>query len=158
MTIRFDAAELGRLSFSAFWLCATVNRFCLSQIIKRAPVKFFVLGAALHGVLLIVGVFSGSAIVLCVMVGSLGFVGGHFIPVLVSECAVGYEGKTTFTTSFVMFLLGVSRIAAPLLMAFASTRVSFVFGMMIPAASAFAAAACGLIAQRTEGVGSHNRS
>jgi predicted MFS family arabinose efflux permease len=143
MAVRFDAAELGALSISAYWLCATINRFCLSQVIRRAPMKFFAIGAVLYAALLVAGVLSESPVIMTVMVGASGLVSGQFVPGLVSQCAVGYEGKTTLTTSFIMIVMGIGRIVAPLMMAFASTQVSFAFGMMIPAATAIAAAASG---------------
>jgi len=143
MTLQFDSAELGAISFSVYWVCATLNRFLSAYFVKRAPVKFFILGTILSGVFLFIGVISSSPILLCVMVGAFGFCSGHFIPVLVSECAIGYEGRTTFTTSFVMIVLGVARIAAPLVMAFVGTQISLTIGMMLPVASALIASCCG---------------
>jgi len=153
MTLRFGDAELGALAFSAYWMCATVNRFFLAQFIKRAPMKFFVLGAALSGASLLIGILSGNAVILCVMVGVLGFCSGHFMPVLVSECAVGYDGRTTFTTSFLMIVLGVSRIVAPIMMAFLSTHISMVFCMLLPVAAALVASCCGLLVVKTRSTG-----
>jgi len=155
MTLRFDAAELGAMAFSAFWVCATINRFCFSQTIKKAPMKYFTVGAILHGVFLTAGVVSASPIVLCVMVGAVGLSGGHFFPVLISEFATGYEGKTSFTTSLMMFIAGLSRIVTPVLVAYTSTQVSLFIGIMIPAAAAFVAAVCGWLVVRasaSEGV------
>ena len=150
MTVRFDHAELGALAFSAYWLCSTINRFCFSHIVRRAPMKFFAVGAVIHGIFLIVGILSADPVVLSVMVGALGLVGGHFFPVLVSEFARGYEGKTTFTTTFLLFVSGAGRIGAPLLMAYISTNLSFGIGMMIPIAASFVAAAGGLMAVRSD--------
>jgi fucose permease len=146
MTLRFDAAELGAMAFSAFWVCATINRFCLSQTIKQAPMKFFTIGAVLHGVFLTIGIVSANPIVLCVMVGAVGLSGGHFFPVLISEFAMGYEGKTSFTTSLMMFIAGLSRIFTPVLVAYTSTQISLFIGIMIPAVAAFVAAGCGWLA------------
>jgi len=148
MTISFDAADLGAIALSAFWLCATANRFLMSQLVKRAPLKFFVLGSALFAVVLTIGVMSSDAIVLLVAVGLLGFCGGHFVPVLVSECAVGYEGKTGFTTSFIMFVTGISRIIAPLLIAYIATQLSTTFSMLISAITAIIAAFFAILAIR----------
>jgi len=148
MTIRFDAAVLGATAFSAFWLCATANRFLMSQLVKRAPLKFFILGSALFAVVLTLGVMSSSAIVLLVAVGLLGFCGGHFVPVLVSECAVGYEGKTGFTTSFIMFVTGIPRIIAPLIIAYIATQLSTTFSMLISAITAIIAAFFAVLAIR----------
>ena len=150
MTLSYGAAELGALSISVYWICSTANRFLLAQVIKRAPMKFFALGAALSGVFILIGVFSGNPIVLCVMMGLFGFCSGHFIPVLISECAKGYEGKTTFTTSLVMFLMAIARIVCPILIAFVSTQISLTLGMMLPAAAAFLTMTCGLYAIKSE--------
>jgi len=146
MTLRYDAAEIGALSITVYWICATVNRFLLAPIIKRAPVKFFVLGAFFSGISLLIGVVSGSSVVFCVCIGIFGLCSGHFIPVLVSESAVGYDGRTTFTTSVIMFLMSLARIAAPIMMAFLSTQISLTIGMMLPITTAIAAMICGLFA------------
>ena len=150
MTIRFDAGELGAISISAFWLLATVNRFAMSQIVKRAPMKFFALGATFYAVFLAIGIVSANPYVLCVMVGLVGFCGGHFIPVLVSQCAAGYEGKTSFTTSFIMFVMSGSRIVTPLLMAYVGTQISLIVGMIIPIAAALIAACFGILVLKAE--------
>jgi len=148
MTLRYDAAELGALSITVFWVCATANRFLLAQVIKRAPMKFFALGAFLSAVLVFTGVISGNPVVLCVLMGVLGFCCGHFVPVLVSESAVGYEGRTTFTTSIIMFVMSVGRIVAPIMMAYTSTHISLDLAMMLPVVAALVTAGCCLIASR----------
>ena len=143
MTLRFDSAQMGAIATSAFWLCATVTRLFLSRIIKRSPIKAYSISALLYGIFIAAGVFSGNAIALCVAVGAAGFCGGLFVPVLIGQFAVGNEGRTSFTTSVAMFVTGIPRIAAPLLIAFVSTKWSLLSGMMIPAVTAIAAAACG---------------
>jgi len=150
MTLNYNAAELGALSISIYWICSTINRFFFAQVIKRAPMKFFALGAALSGIFILIGVFSGNPIVFCVMIGLFGLCSGHFIPVLVSECAKGYEGKTTFTTSLVMFLMAIARIVCPILIAYVSTQISLTLGMMLPVTAAFLTLTCGLYAIKRE--------
>jgi len=149
MTLRYDAAELGVLSLTIYWICSTVNRFFLAQLVKRAPMKFFALGSAVSAISLLIGIFSGSPVVFCVMMGVFGFSSGHFIPVLVSECAKGYEGRTTFTTSFIMFVMCISRVISPLMIAFLSTQVSLTAGMMLPVAASFGCMVCGLLAKKS---------
>jgi len=146
MTLRYDAAELGVLSISIYWVCSTINRFFFSQIIMRAPLKFFTLGAFLSAVSLLIGIFSGNPVVLCVMLGVFGFCSGHFIPVLISECAKGYEGRTTFTTSLIMFVMCIARIVSPLMIAYFSTQISLTIGMMLPVIAAASTALCGWFA------------
>jgi len=149
MTLRYNAADLGALSITVYWICATANRFLLAQVVKRAPMKFFALGALLSGVFLLTGIVSGNPVVLCVMIGAFGFCSGHFVPVLVSECAVGYEGKTTFTTSLLMFIMCIGRIAAPVLMAFVGTQISLTIGMLLPVAAALLSTGCGWYALKS---------
>jgi len=146
MTLRYDAAEMGAVSITVYWVCATINRIFFPYFTKRAPMKFFTLGSVLSGVFLLIGIFSGSAVVLCVMMGAFGFCSGHFVPVLVRECAVGYEGKTTFTTSFIMFILCIGRIVSPLMMAFTTAHISLDVSMIIPVAAALLAAGFGWMA------------
>jgi MFS family permease len=148
MTLRYNAAELGVLSISVYWVCSTLNRFFLTNFIKRAPMKFFALGAALSTVSLLIGIFSGSPVILCVMMGVFGLCSGHFIPVLVSECAIGYEGRTTFTTSFLMFVMCIARIVSPLMIAFVSTQISLTLGMMLPVTAALMTMICGWFAKQ----------
>jgi len=146
MTLRYDAAELGVLSISIYWVCSTVNRFFLAQVIKRSPMKFFALGSALSAASLLIGIFSGNPVVFCAMMGVFGFSSGHFIPVLISECAAGYEGRTTFTTSLIMFVMCIARIVSPLMIAFLSTQISLTAGMLLPVAAAIAGVCCGWFA------------
>ena len=147
MTVRFGgtgdivfltltAEDMGILSLTLFWVGATINRFFFSSFINKAPMKFFILGSLISGIAITAGVISDSPTVMFFMVGILGLVCGHFIPVLVSECAKGYEGKTTFTTSILMLVMGICRIIVPVLVASASVWISPSFSMMIPAAAA----------------------
>jgi hypothetical protein len=84
------------------------------------------------------------------MVGAIGLSGGHFFPVLISEFAMGYEGKTSFTTSFMMFISGFARIVTPVFIAYTSTQISHAFGIMIPAVAAFVSAGCGWLVVKAE--------
>ena len=113
--------------------------------------KFFTLGAALSTAALLIGIFSGNPVVLCVMMGVFGFCSGHFIPVLIGECAVGYKGHTTFTTSFLMFVMCIARVVSPIMIAFVSTQISLTLGMMLPVTAALAAAFCGWFAIKNRG-------
>lgn len=149
MTVRFDAAALGTVSITVYWICATVNRFCVSGI-RMKPLRLFVLGCGLGAVFICGGVAANSAVAMCVASGAFGLVTGHFMPVMLSECAIGYEGKTTMTTSVMLFAMSVVRIFVPLAMAFLSTSISFVAGMLLPAAIALLAALFGVLAERAQ--------
>ena len=143
MTLRYDAAGLGAISITVYWIFSTITRFFLARFVKRAPMLYFSLGAVMSGIFIIIGVISGSPVIMCIMMGLFGLCSGHFIPVLISECAVGYEGRTTFTTSIIMFFMCIARVSGPILIAFVSTQTSLMLGMMLPVAGALAAAGCG---------------
>ncbi|MCL2221949.1 MAG: MFS transporter [Oscillospiraceae bacterium] len=132
MTLRFDAEDIGLLSVTIYWICATANRLLFARFVKNASMLFVAIGALLSGAAVFIGVASGNPIVLCVMMGVFGFCSGHFVQVLVAECAAGYKGRTSFTTSFLMFVMCIARIGAPVIMAFVGTQVSLFGGMMIP--------------------------
>jgi len=132
MTLRFDAENIGLISVTIYWVCATANRFLFAKLVKKASMSLFTLGAILSGAAIFIGVLSGNPIVLCVMMGVFGFCSGHFVQILVAEAAVGYEGRTSFTTSFLMLIMCIARIIAPVTMAFVGTQISLFVGMMIP--------------------------
>jgi len=141
MTLRFDAESIGLLSVTVYWVCATINRFLFAKFVKNSSMLLVTIGAVLSGVAVFFGIASGNPIVLCVMMGVFGFCSGHFIQVLVAECAAGYEGRTSFTTSFLMLVMCIARIGAPVIMAFVGTQISLSGGMMIPAVACLLTAA-----------------
>jgi hypothetical protein len=114
---------------------ATISRFIVPTF-KQRPFALLAAGGAGSFVCLIAGVFSGRAVFMCAALGALGLVGGHFFPVLYNESARGYEGRTTSAISFFMLICGLTRMAIPLIMAYASAYFSVALCMLIPAASA----------------------
>ena len=70
------------------------------------------------------------------------------MPVLISQSAAGYEGRTTFTTSIIMFVMCCGRIVAPIMIAYISTQISLTLGMMLPVFAVLAAALCGSLAKK----------
>ena len=71
------------------------------------------------------------------------------MPMLIAECATAYQGKTTLTTSLMMIVGGVARLAVPLLTASVTSAVSATAGMLVPAAFAVLAGVLSLAALRT---------
>ncbi len=133
MTVRHDAAALGTFSISLFWICATINRVFISKIRVDRMILFFV-GAGLSALTVLIGVLVGSPILMVVMAGLTGLVTGHFMPVIFGECARGYEGNTTMTTSVCIFLMGIARTLTPLLIAFLSSVYTVSAGMLVTSA------------------------
>ena len=147
MALRFDAGAIGAASLTVFWVCATISRFFAVRV-KIAPMRLIVWGSIIGGACIVAGVLSGSAYFMCAMTGALGFAIGFIMPVLFSEGAKGYEGKTTFTSSVLLLVMGVTRIAIPLLMAYFSAYVSVSLCMLLPAAFSVIAAGFGYMTER----------
>ena len=97
---------LGATCLTVYWVAATVNRF-LAPHLRVRPL-------------------------LLICFGLLGLVTGHFMPMMVAECARGYQGSTTLTTSMYMFVTGIARVVVPILMADLSDAVSIQVGMSVP--------------------------
>lgn len=138
MTVEFDAAALGATCLTVYWVATTVNRFVVPRMRGR-PVALLVWGGVLTAAVFVAGVLVHSPLAMCVTVGLAGLASGHFMPVTVAVCAEDYAGNTTMTTSVLMLVMGVARVAAPLLMAAATDRISADASMLIPAAAALLA-------------------
>ena len=67
---------------------------------------------------------------------------------MIGVCAVGYEGKSTLTTSIVMLTMCIGRFVTPLLMAWLTAAVSADAGMYVAPVSGLLGVAFGLLAMR----------
>lgn len=148
MFLAYGEVALGAACLTLFWIAATASRFVMPRL-KLRPLTIVMVGAFCATVLLSGGILSGSATVMCVAVCLCGFVTGPFMPMLIAECATGYQGKTTLTTSLMMIVGGVARLAVPLLTASVTSAVSATAGMLVPAAFAVLAGVLSLAALRT---------
>ncbi len=148
MYLANGAVALGATCLTLFWIAATASRFVMPRL-KLRPLTIVMVGAFCATVLLSGGILSGSATVMCVAVCLCGFVTGPFMPMLIAECATGYQGKTTLTTSLMMIVGGVARLAVPLLTASVTSAVSATAGMLVPAVFAVLAGVLSLAALRT---------
>ncbi len=148
MFLAYGEVALGATCLTLFWIAATASRFVMPRL-KLRPLTIVMVGAFCATVLLSGGILSGSATVMCVAVCLCGFVTGPFMPMLIAECATGYQGKTTLTTSLMMIVGGVARLAVPLLTASVTSAVSATAGMLIPAVFAVLAGVLSLAALRT---------
>ena len=148
MFLAYGEVALGATCLTLFWIAATASRFVMPRL-KLRPLTIVMVGAFCATVLLSGGILSGSSTVMCVAVCLCGFVTGPFMPMLIAECATGYQGKTTLTTSLMMIVGGVARLAMPLLTASVTSAVSAIAGMLVPAAFAVLAGVLSLAALRT---------
>ena len=149
LRLAFGTSDYGSAAISAYWICLTVNRFLFPRI-KMKPMKLYTLGSALFALSFAAGILVRSPLALCVACGLGGLTSGHMIPVMLGECAIGYEGRSTLTTSVVMLTACAARIATPLLMAWLTAAFSADAGMWFVPASGAVAVACGLLVLRSD--------
>ena len=147
MLLAYDRAALGATCLTVYWIAATINRF-LAPRLRVRPLVMLAGGSLLSALFLGIGIFSGNAIVMCVCVGLVGLVTGHFVPMIVSVSAEGYQGSTTLTTSMSMFVMGVVRVILPLAMAGLTDSISTAAGMSLPAVAGVLAALLCTVALR----------
>lgn len=139
MLLAHDQAALGAACVTVYWIAATINRFAAPRL-KIRPLVMLLGGSLLAALFLGAGILIGNAVVMCVCVGLVGLVTGHFMPMIVSVTAEGYRGSTTLTTSMTMFVMGVVRVILPLAMAALTDAVSVGVGMSLPAIAGVLAA------------------
>ena len=146
MSVRFDAADMGSIGMSAYWICAAICRMFCSRLPFK-PHKLLVAGCIGAGLFHAIGVLSGSAVFMIVCSGLVGLTSGLCIPVLVSEAAIGNEDRTALSTSSLFLLMGLSRMLMPLLMGAVAAN-SIVTCMLLPAGAALISALFCALANR----------
>jgi MFS family permease len=149
MTLQYGAETLGSTALSIYWVCATLSRFFAPRIPMR-PLKLFVLGALLSCVFQTVGVLSGSPVVMCVMVGIIGLVTGHCVPMLLSEIARGQQGNSALAASATLVSMCFMRILVPVGMGAIAGAVNISVAMLTPAVSGALAGILALVVLRLE--------
>lgn len=139
MLLAYNNDSLGAACLTVYWITATVNRFIAPKLSAK-PLTLIAGGGILAAVLLLGGILSGNAAVMCGCVGLMGLATGHFVPMIVGECAEGYHGNTTLTTAAAMFVMGIARVLIPIIMAAVTEGISTDIGMAIPAVTGVLAA------------------
>lgn len=131
MLLAHGNEALGGVFLTVYWLAMTLSRF-LTPYLRVRRMVLVALGGALTAAFLALGIGSGSAVVMCVCAGLVGLCSGHFQPMVISESACGYRGSTTLTTSVMMFVMGATRMAMPLIVAGVSAATNVTVGMSMP--------------------------
>lgn len=149
MTLQYNAEALGSTALSIYWVCATLSRFFAPRIPLR-PLKLFLVGALLSCVFQTIGVLSGSPVVMCVMVGVIGLVTGHCVPMLLSEIAKGQQGNSALAASATLVSMCFMRILVPVGMGAVASAVNISFAMLAPAVSGALAGMMALFVLRLE--------
>lgn len=149
MTLQYQAEALGSTALSVYWVCATLSRFFAPRIPLR-PLKLFLLGALLSCVFQTIGVLSGNPVVMCVMVGVIGLVTGHCVPMLLSEIAKGQRENSALAASATLVSMCLMRILVPIGMGAIAGAVNISVAMLTPAVSGALAGTMALFVLRLE--------
>ena len=149
MTLQYGAETLGSTALSIYWVCATLSRFFAPRLPIR-PLKLFLLGALLSCVFQTVGVLSGNPVIMCVMVGIIGLVTGHCVPMLLSEITRGQQGNSALAASATLVSMCFMRILVPVGMGAIAGAVNISVAMLTPAVSGALAGIMTLFVLRLE--------
>ena len=106
--------SLGALSLSLFWGGITVSRLFTHKLLPVSPVKIVLCGNLVSTIVLLAGVFSGSAIVMAACVFIVGLLNGTSIPVLLATGCADNDGNTILPTSLLNLSMFVALVACPL--------------------------------------------
>ncbi|NLI55121.1 MAG: MFS transporter [Clostridiales bacterium] len=149
MTLRYNAEALGSAALSIYWICATLSRFFAPRLPVR-PLRLFFVGMVLMCVFQTVGVLSGNPIVMCVMVGVVGIVSGHSVPILLSEASSGQQENSSLVASSFLVSMCFLRSITPVFMGFLADWTNVSVMMLTPAAGGALAALIAWVMLRDE--------
>ncbi len=151
-TVRFvavtlNAPALSALALSSYWICSTVSRFVVPRL-SIPPIRAFVLGAVLGGVLMIMGVLLRAPLLLCILNAAVGLFSGHSIPTLIGIGAARYPGKTTLPSSLLVIMMYSATMLFPLIMGSLNAALTMQVSMIFPGICLLLAAAAGAVLMR----------
>lgn len=151
MTLQYHAETLGTLALSLYWVFGTLSRFFAPRL-KIRPLVLYLLGVLLTFVFQTIGVFSGSAIVMCVMGGVIGLVSGHCVPMILSEASSDNPGNSSLIASSFLVCIFATNSVSPLLMGTLASLFGLNVMMLAPAVCALLAALVVLVVLREDRV------
>lgn len=140
VTDYLSGGELGTLCLSLFWVGTAACRLLLSRL-RFAPQKLILVGMLLAALFVVLGVLSGSAVVMVVFAFLIGFANGATLPMLI-YLGCRWNTNTMLTTSLLMLFFNVAAmLCAPLVGAIVAGS-GITAGMMVFAVTAVLSALC----------------
>lgn len=149
MTLQYNAEALGSVALSLYWVFGTISRVFAPRL-KIRPLVLFLLGVVLTFVFQVVGVLSGSAVVMCVAGAAIGLVSGHCVPMILSVANAENPGNSSLIASSFLISIYATNSVSPLLMGALASWTSLNIMMLAPAVSAALAAIVVVILLRDE--------
>jgi len=149
MTLQYNAEALGSLALSLYWVFGTISRVFAPKL-KVRPLVLFLMGVALTFVFQLVGILSGSAIVMCIVGAAIGLVSGHCVPMILSVASAENPGNSSLIASSFLISIYATNSISPLLMGALASWASLNVMMLLPAVCAAFATAVVLVLLREE--------
>jgi len=149
MTLQYNAESLGSVALSLYWLFGTISRVFAPKL-KVRPLVLILVGVALTFVFQVVGVLSGSAVVMCIAGAAIGLVSGHCVPMVLSVANAENPGNSSLIASSFLISIYATNSISPLLMGALASWTSLNTMMLAPAFSAALATIVVLILLRDE--------
>jgi len=148
MSVQYDAETLGMTGITLMWVGTTLSRF----IAPRLPVesiKLYSFGAAIAGVTLFIGVFSGNPYVMCAMVGLSSLASGLCLPALINKSVEIYQGSSLLPTSAMLLTTRIAGILTPPTLGWISVT-SMQASMVVPIIAIIVSAALGFMLTKVQ--------
>ena len=149
MTLQFNAESLGSVALALYWVFGTISRVFAPKL-KVRPLVLILLGVALTFVFQLVGILSGSAVVMCVASAAVGLVSGHCVPMILSVSSAENPGNSSLIASSFLISIYATNSISPLLMGALASWTSLNTMMLAPAVSAALATIVVLVLLRDE--------
>lgn len=149
MTLQYNAESLGSVALSLYWVFGTISRVFAPKL-KIRPLVLFLLGVALTFVFQLVGVLSGSAVVMCVVGAAIGLVSGHCVPMILSVANSENPGNSSLISSSFLISFYATNSVSSLFMGAIASWTSLTVMMLFPALCAAFATAVVLVLLRDE--------
>jgi len=149
MTLQFNAESLGSVALALYWVFGTISRVFAPKL-KVRPLVLILLGVALTFVFQLVGILSGSAVVMCVASAAVGLVSGHCVPMILSVSSAENPGNSSLIASSFLISIYATNSISPLLMGALASWTNLNTMMLAPAVSAALATIVVLVLLRDE--------
>ncbi|GEM_PF-658333 len=149
MTLQYNAEGLGSIALSLYWVFGTISRVFAPRL-KIRPLVLLLFGVALTFVFQLVGVLSGSAIVMCIAGAVIGLVSGHFVPMILSVASAENPGNSSLIASSFLISIYATNSISPVIMGALASWTNLNVMMMLPAVCAAISTVVVLVLLREE--------
>ena len=157
VTVFLGSGALGAPALSLYWAGVTFSRLFTHRILPASPIKILLYGNLAAGLVMLGGIFSGSAAAATVCKLIVGIVNGTTLPVLLATGCADNDGNTILPTSLLNLAMFIAYVVTPLAVGVLVDYASLRSGMLL---SAFFALICGSVVFlyiRTKPTGTRSR-